>query len=344
MPDNYDKYKDRGLTGLANLGNTCYINSTMQILSHCYVFNEVLENIDFKKLNNVNDSILLNEWKDLKDLMWSKNCTISPNRFINSIQQISSSKNLELFSGFAQNDLPEFLIFIIDCFHNALQRNVEMNIVGSAKNNTDNLAKICYKMIKNMYSNTYSELLSMFYGIHVSLIESISNNEKLSITPEPFCLIDLPIINNNNCTIYDCLDYYTSKELLEGDNAYLNEKTNAKESVHKYINFWSFPDILIIALKRFNNSNKKINTLVDTPLENLVLSKYVVGYDKESFVYDLFGITNHHGGCLGGHYTSFVKNANNNWYHFNDTNVNEVKDTQLITNKAYCYFYKKKKI
>lgn len=342
-----DKYKNQGLTGLANLGNTCYINSTMQILSHCYLFNELLEKIDFDKLNDINDSILLLEWKKLKDLMWSKNCIISPNRFLGNIQEISKKKNLELFSGFAQNDLPEFLIFLIDCFHNSLKRKVEIQITGKAKNKTDILAKSCYKMIKELYSETYSELLDMFYGIFFSSIESVTTLEKISIKPEPFCLLSLSILSNvNTCTLYDCFDLYIVKEFIDGDgdNAYYNEKKGVKESVFKYINFWNFPNILIIDLKRFDNYSKKINTLVDFPIHNLDLRKYVSGYDKETYIYDLFGVTNHSGSCLGGHYTSFVKNANNNWYHFNDTHISQIDEKKLITNKAYCLFYIKKSL
>ena len=44
---------------------------------------------------------------------------------------------------------------------------------------------------------------------------------------------------------------------------------------------------------------------------------------------------------MGGHYTSYVKNANGKWYHFNDTNIVEISQDKLITNKGYCYFYKK---
>ena len=43
---------------------------------------------------------------------------------------------------------------------------------------------------------------------------------------------------------------------------------------------------------------------------------------------------------MGGHYYSYVKN-NNKWYKFNDTNVNEINSNNIITNKAYSFFFKK---
>ena len=61
-----EKYKDNGLTGLANLGNTCYLNSTMQILSHCYKFNEFIDNINIENLNKVPDTIYLPNGETLK--------------------------------------------------------------------------------------------------------------------------------------------------------------------------------------------------------------------------------------------------------------------------------------
>ena len=351
--DLLDKYTNKGLSGLCNLGNTCYINSCLQILSHCYELHEVIniiynnDNIN-NNINNTinNNNLILQEWKDLKDLMWSKNCVISPNRFLNAIHHISTIKDRELFSGYAQNDLPEFLIFLFDCFHEALERKVTITINGTSENNTDELAKKCYEMIKNMYSNSYSEMIDLFFGIHVSLI--ISNNDSnkiMSITPEPFSIINLPIPNSDNAnqefTIYDCFNLYTHFEFLEGENAWFNENTNTKEDVNKCIKFWSLPNILIVDFKRFNNANKKLNNIIRTPLLGLDLSKYVVGYNKDKYIYELFGICNHNGECLGGHYSAYVKNSNQKWYHFNDTNVDEISESQLITSKGYCYFYRK---
>ena len=340
-----EKYKDKGLTGLANLGNTCYLNSCMQILSNCYELNNLLNTLNQEKVNKCADSVLLLEWKALKDMMWSKNCIISPNRFVNCVQKVSQFKNIDLFSGFAQNDLPEFLIFIIDCFHTSIKRKVEMNINGEVQNEKDSLAKACFSMIKNMYSETYSELLNLFYGIHVSQLHGKSDDKLLSYKPESFCIIDLPIPNNtDNCSIYDCLDLYTSRELLEGDNAWLDDNDNIKKDVYKSIGFWSFSEILIVDFKKFTNFNKKLNVTITTPLTNLDLSKYVIGYDKDKYIYDLFGICNHSGGCMGGHYTAYVKNANNKWYHYNDTNVSEIAENKVINTKGYCYFYRKKSV
>ena len=79
----------------------------------------------------------------------------------------------------------------------------------------------------------------------------------------------------------------------------------------------------------------------DGLLPNIDLSKYVLGYNNEKYIYELFGICNHGGGSLGGHYTSYVKNANQKWYCYNDTSVTEINETSLISAKAYCYCYRK---
>ena len=86
----------------------------------------------------------------------------------------------------------------------------------------------------------------------------------------------------------------------------------------------------------------KNQVIVTFPLDNLDLSKYALGYKKEDYIYELYGVCNHSGGLLGGHYTAYVKNSNAKWYHFNDTNVNEIEEQHIISPKAYCLFYRKK--
>ena len=66
-----EKYKDRGLTGLTNVGNTCYLNSCVQILSHTYELNEFLDEETYKtKLNKKPDSVLIIEWDKLRKRKW----------------------------------------------------------------------------------------------------------------------------------------------------------------------------------------------------------------------------------------------------------------------------------
>ena len=340
----FKQYKNKGLSGLVNLGNTCYINSCIQVLSHTYELNNFLNDEEYKnKIKNVYDSAILLEWDNLRKMMWKDNCIISPGKFINTIHKLASIKDMELFTGYAQNDLPEFLIFIIDCFHNSLSREVNMTINGDVENDTDRLAIKCFEKIKDMYKKDYSEIWNIFYGMHVSQIKSIETNEVLTSTPEPYFMINLPIPQNNKSpTLLDCFDLYVSGEILEGENAWFNEKTNKKQDVKKEISYWSFPTIMAIDLKRFNSNNRKNQILVDFPIENLDLSKYAIGYKKEQYIYNLYGICYHSGAVSGGHYTASVKNANGKWYHYNDREVSEVKDiSKLINPKAYCLFYRK---
>ena len=340
-----EKYKNKGLSGLSNLGNTCFVNSCMQILSHTYELNEFLNAEHFKKkLKNKPDSALLLEWDNLRQLLWSNNCIVSPGKFIKTIQKLAQIKDMELFTGYSQNDLPEFLLFVIDCFHNSLSREIKMTISGAVENETDTIAVKCFEMVKNMYSKEYSEIWNLFYAVHVSEICKLETGERIKITPEPYFMIDLPIPENNkNPTLIDCFEHYVEGETLEGENAWFNDETKEKINIKKRIQFWSFPNILTIDFKRFNSRNQKNQILISFPLDNLDLSNYVIGYKKKSYIYELYGVCNHSGGVMGGHYTAYVKNANGKWYHYNDTSVSEIGlNESIISPKAYCLFYRKK--
>lgn len=348
MNNKFEKFKGGGLCGLQNLGNTCFMNSCIQMLSHTYEFNLFLDNNIYKsKLNICVESTLIVEWDNLRKCLWRNNNTvISPEPFLNKIHRISELKGNDNFSGFLQNDMSEFLLFVIDCFHTSLSRNVNMRVKGKCLDTMDTTAIKCYGMMKKMYSNDYSEILKIFYAIHVSQILSIETGEILNVTPEPFFIIHLPLPQNTNSTTLEaCFDNYVKGEILDGENSWFNEKTKKKEGVVKKLCFWCFPEILVIDIKRFNNRNVKNKCLVTFPLNELNLSKYVIGYNSESYVYELYGVCNHSGNVNGGHYTCHIKNSNGKWYHFNDATVSEVKtETAIISSKAYCFFYRKKTI
>jgi ubiquitin C-terminal hydrolase len=350
------KYAGKGLTGLANLGNTCFMNTCVQLLSHTPCFTELVEEKfdGVLKIKNRVDYDLFNQWNELRKVIWSKNCTVSPGAWISAVQKTARIKDRDVFTGFAQNDMNECLLFIMDTFHNALSRKVKMTVKGKPDNTTDELAVKSYEMIKQMYETDYSELLPMFYGIHVSLITDIqsqpgSPSSPLSVRPEPYFVLEVPIADHLNkvtqkTSLLACFDAYTARETLAGEEQWYNDATQRYQDVHKQIKFWNFPDVLVVSLKRFDNRNRKINKLVEFPLTNLDLSRFVEGYNKESYVYDLYGVGNHTGGSMGGHYFAYVRNANGKWYIFNDTQVAEIPETKIVSPRAYLLFYHKKSL
>jgi len=262
----YKAYKGKGLSGLANMGNTCYVNACLQMLSHTYELNDFLSKNGGEyrlRLNHKVDSVLLHEWDKLRVMLWSGNCIISPGGFVSSMQKIAKLKRMDLFSGFQQNDVAEFIGFLLDCFHNALAREVEMKVRGVARNATDRAAQECYQMMASMYKKQYSEVLNIFYGVHVSIIEPLqtmqtmqtaANPVALSTKPEPFCILNVSIpaakTPNAVVTLFDCLDHHCAPEVLSGENAWFNEATGQKQDVYKRLSFWSLPNVLIVVLKR----------------------------------------------------------------------------------------------
>lgn len=312
-----------GLSGLANLGNTCYLNSFIQCLSHTNEFNNFLDSYDENKKN-----VLLNEWNSLRKLIWHRDCTIAPKRFVLYLQKVAKKHNKTIFTSFLQNDVSELMYFVFDIFHNYLKQDYNYKIKQNTK---------IEKYKKRLYSKDYSIITKLFQGIQITRIRDMNENI-LSETPEPFMILPVPIMIEYNCTIKKCIEEYCNSEVLTGENQYARTNdSDSKIDAKKDIYFYELPPVLIISLKRFNNNIRKNKDVV-------VLEEYV-NLDNlcktKNNIYELYGISLHTGNVGSGHYMAAVKN--NGWYLFNDMSVSKINFSDLRTNyQAYCLFYRKK--
>ncbi len=142
----------RGLSGLQNIGNTCYMNSVLQCLSHtsllqAYVLNKKfikqltansIKKIETKqrKSKNIPDddpievdsndviksikfgSVMYNYYKLLSS-MWSENKICIPRSFKDVI-----GRHNKLFNGSKQNDSQELLSFVLNTIHEELKKEI----------------------------------------------------------------------------------------------------------------------------------------------------------------------------------------------------------------------------
>ena len=206
-----------------------------------------------------------------------------------------------------------------------------MNIKGKAQNKFDKLAIEACDSYMKFFKQDYSVILEIFYGQYFTQFDTFSENKhEKSKTFDPFSMLSLELIDKPHMTIYDCLDNLTKSEyIIDTDD----------KKIKKTTYFWKLPNVLIIYLKRYHDTLRKINSDVDFPLMDLDMTPYVKGYNRDSYKYNLYAVSNHGGGLGGGHYWSYIKNEDGNWYKFNDRFVSTLDEDSVCGPEAYCLFY-----
>jgi ubiquitin carboxyl-terminal hydrolase 8 len=328
----------KGLCGITNLGNTCFMNSIIQCINANRELAEYFLNNEHNKFNmkEQSEKNLVDEWILLSNGLYDKNAVITPESFHRTIQLLSIKKGNGCFTGYDQNDSQEFLQFFLENLHIGLSREVNMNINGKPKNILDKMAIKALTNWKQFFKDDYSIIIQLYYGQLYSKITTKEDTTFLSESYDPISNISLEIPDGDNLTIYDCFDKFSSEESID----FKNSESDTKK-YNKKLAVWRFPNYLIIFFKRFTNMGQKINKIIDFPINNLNLNKYCVGYDKEECIYDLYAVSNHGGGTSGGHYWAYSKNYDNDWYKFNDKYVTALEESNIVSNNAYCLFYKK---
>ena len=140
----------------------------------------------------------------------------------------------------------------------------------------------------------------------------------------------------------ELLNNFNELEKLTKDNKWYCPKCKQFQLADKKMEIFTINEIVIIHLKRFRN-NRKIDNLVDFPIEGLDLGKYLSNKSNKD-IYDLFAVANHVGGLHGGHYFAYCKNCiDGEWYEFNDSNVSKIDNKKVVSENAYVLFYKRKR-
>ena len=175
-----------------------------------------------------------------------------------------------------------------------------------------------------------------------------------NLMPEKNFAKDL-LIKSKEITIYDCFEAFRTEEKLEKDNSWYCSKCKKNQEAFKKLEIYRAPNILIVQLKRFDCKtenvyeglikNKKNESLVNFPLTNLDISKFVVEENsRKDCVYDLCAISQHYGLLSSGHYTAFCLNEGE-WYNFDDEKVSKIGNIKNVVSKgAYILIFRKKSL
>lgn len=403
----------RGLSGLVNIGNTCYLNSIVQCLSQLTLFSSYMQSDSYmsrlfnrkkydmiismkKKMNHDDDSKLvisdtqvLEECKEtvtyrLSELlkkMWEVNRDIAPRNFKRLISNICPT-----FVGSTQNDSQELLNLILDRIHEETKADVETKYDDVSKGVIDliEVRNKCMKIVKDINStieqkrdahayykdyrknhlkdtidlkayvywkkylkNNHSIITDLFTGLFYSQVECCECGN-ISPSFEPFSMLSIETKEFGDTTLEECLKNFSQEEILTGDNKLTCSVCNKKVDIKKKQFIWESPQIVIIHLKRFNNTGNrcfKTNSTIKFPLRDLQLTdNYCDLHTHNNKKYDLCAISEHRGAYGFGHYVAHCKSGiNNKWYEFNDDDTvhvpNEDIEGEIVTKNAYILIY-----
>ena len=148
----------------------------------------------------------------------------------------------------------------------------------------------------------------------------------------------------NKLDLYNCFQLYTKKETLY-DIDWFCEGCNSMQICEKQLSIYNLPIYLIIqidrfAIKKINNKNTVDNTYLSIPINNLDLTKFVEGPDKNkvNYNYNLYAIIYKDISSKNEFTYCNCKNGNK-WILFKDNKISIANE--LINKNVHFLFYKR---
>ncbi|XP_039299269.1 ubiquitin carboxyl-terminal hydrolase 32 isoform X1 [Nilaparvata lugens] len=184
---------EKGVTGLNNLGNTCFMNAALQCVSNTRILTEYfLGNKHLYELNRSNTmgmrGHLAKKYGDLIQDIWSGQFrTLAPLKLRWTI-----GKFAPFFTGSQQHDSQELLAFLLDGLHEDLNRVADKPYTVLKESNSRPDVIVAQESWEAMILRNKSIIIDLFYGqLKSSIICNVCGYE--SVKFEPFNSLSLPL-------------------------------------------------------------------------------------------------------------------------------------------------------
>lgn len=364
-----DSSSTKGQIGLANIGNTCYLNAALQCLRHVpdlTVFFHKHSDTWIHEDESDKNAILCRGYKDLINDLWSGSAPgyLRPGGFIRHFREALKDTMFEHMISPQQHDSHEALMFILDSLHEGMKRPLAINVIADETSPVYN-ALIAWK---NQVAPQYSPIVDYFFGL-MEVSVTCQGCKHVSCRYEAFNMLNVDFPNSKEATLAECIDYaFAGEPIDEYDCEKCCKRTVCKEHtvytdgcescaivpkptrspgvIQRRI--WRLPQNLILVVKRFRFDRQmgkcNANFTADT---SQTFEKWFTPASPETSrtaTYGLQSIIDHHGHANGGHYTAQIKSpVTNIWNMYDDESVRQLGDGSKphFGPMSYILFYRK---
>uniref|UniRef100_A0A452UEX9 Ubiquitin carboxyl-terminal hydrolase n=1 Tax=Ursus maritimus TaxID=29073 RepID=A0A452UEX9_URSMA len=298
--------------GLHNLGNTCFLNSTIQCLTYTPpLANYLLSKEHTRNCHQGSFCMLCLMQNHMVQAFANSGNAIKPVSFIRDLKKIARH-----FRFGNQEDAHEFLRYTIDAMQKACLNG-------------------CAKLDRQTQATT---LVHQIFGGYLRSRVKCSVCKSVSDTYDPYLDVALEI------RVWTAFSYVRFSDLFsppaDPSSAHPPHRCKKKVPASKRFTIHRTSNVLTLSLKRFANfSGGKITKDVGYP-EFLNIRPYMSQSNGEPVMYGLYAVLVHSGySCHAGHYYCYVKASNGQWYQMNDSLVHSSNIKVVLNQQAYVLFY-----
>ncbi|KAM6067590.1 ubiquitin carboxyl-terminal hydrolase 36-like [Chlamydotis macqueenii] len=298
--------------GLHNLGNTCFLNSSLQCLTHTPpLANYLLSGEHSQTCQQRGFCMLCVMEKHMIQAFANSGNTIKPEFFIQDLKRIA----WHIHFG-RQEDAREFLRYTIDAMQKACRNG-------------------CTKLDRQTQATT---LVHRIFGGYLRSRVKCSACKGVLDTYEPY--LDLALEIEQATNLEQALEQFVRPDVLGGENVYMCDKCKQKVTASKGFTIHRASNVLTLSLKRFSDfGGCKITKNVAYP-KFLNIRPYMSQKNGDPVMYRLYAVLVHSGySCHSGHYYCHMKASNGQWYQMDDDLVRPSNITVVLKQKAYMLFY-----